>query len=398
LKPEEQPGVIAMRLWGLALALLLGGILLAACKPAAKEAYKVGYTADVTGPGASTWAPILEGFRLYLQRLNAAGGVNGHPIELIAEDNRSLPTRAAAHAKKFIEEDKVHMIILSSASVTYAPVITEAEKAGTPMVVLHSGCPRESLPPTPKKTVFCFGFSPILDSQFQVNAIKKLAKTPVKWAGVAIDVPISRAGIDAGEEAAKKAGFEVVTKEVIPLGPPNLSPHAARIIAAGANWAQGWGTWEHTGGPMLVELRKQGWKGNYIAMAAANIEEEMRRIKDDGLFIVSPVALFVDNLPVHREIAAAAQRFGTPFGGSSTTYGWIMGMIAEEAFRRCGWPCSTGKLISILEKQEVNTKGLTPEAFKWTPTDHFGPISYRVYRWDSSQGKIIRVIDWSKPK
>jgi hypothetical protein len=40
----------------------------------AEDAYVVGITAALTGPPASTYAPAVEALRLYLERVNAAGG------------------------------------------------------------------------------------------------------------------------------------------------------------------------------------------------------------------------------------------------------------------------------------------------------------------------------------
>ena len=60
----------------------------------------VGITAALTGPPSSTYAPAIEALRIYVDRLNAAGGVNGKKIKLAIEDNSAQPSKAAANAKK----------------------------------------------------------------------------------------------------------------------------------------------------------------------------------------------------------------------------------------------------------------------------------------------------------
>src|SRR5947209_6039445 len=71
----------------------------------AQDAYVVGVSAALTGPSASTNAPPIEGLRLYVDRLNASGGVNGKKIQLVLQDDQGEPSKAAANAKKLLTQD-----------------------------------------------------------------------------------------------------------------------------------------------------------------------------------------------------------------------------------------------------------------------------------------------------
>ena len=64
---------------------------------AAQDAYVVGLTGALTGPPASTYAPAVDALRIYVERLNAAGGINGKKISLILEDDGAQPSKAAAN-------------------------------------------------------------------------------------------------------------------------------------------------------------------------------------------------------------------------------------------------------------------------------------------------------------
>ena len=77
-------------------SIIIAGLALAAgaTNPAlAQDAYVVGITAALTGPPASTYAPAVDAFRIYIDRLNAAGGVNGKKISLIVQDDSAEPLR-----------------------------------------------------------------------------------------------------------------------------------------------------------------------------------------------------------------------------------------------------------------------------------------------------------------
>src|SRR4029450_4215831 len=80
----------------------LMGALVAMAIPlpvSAQDPYVIGVTGALTGPPASTNAPPIEGLRLYVDRLNAAGGVNGKKIQLVVLDDQAEPSKAAANAK-----------------------------------------------------------------------------------------------------------------------------------------------------------------------------------------------------------------------------------------------------------------------------------------------------------
>jgi branched-chain amino acid transport system substrate-binding protein len=77
---------------------LLGALTATAfALPAAAQDYVVGVTAALTGPPSSTYAPAVDAMRLYIDRVNAAGGVNGRKIKLVIEDDGAQPSKAAAN-------------------------------------------------------------------------------------------------------------------------------------------------------------------------------------------------------------------------------------------------------------------------------------------------------------
>src|SRR6202022_4191878 len=94
----------------------------------AQDAYVIGVTGAMTGPPASTNAPPIEGLRLYVDRVNSLGGVNGKKIQLIALDDQAEPSKAAANAKRLLTQDNVILLILSSLSSTSPPGVGEPKR------------------------------------------------------------------------------------------------------------------------------------------------------------------------------------------------------------------------------------------------------------------------------
>ncbi len=74
------------------------------------EVYKIGFIEDFTGPGAFWGYSHLKGATIALEEINAAGGINGVPIELVVEDNRYQAADTITAFKKLAEVDKVPCI------------------------------------------------------------------------------------------------------------------------------------------------------------------------------------------------------------------------------------------------------------------------------------------------
>jgi ABC-type branched-subunit amino acid transport system substrate-binding protein len=74
---------------------------------------KIGQTAGFTGAAAAGVKEITDGAKLYLDAVNAEGGVNGQPIELVSLDDKFDPALAAENAKKLIADPKVVALFLN---------------------------------------------------------------------------------------------------------------------------------------------------------------------------------------------------------------------------------------------------------------------------------------------
>jgi branched-chain amino acid transport system substrate-binding protein len=161
--------------------LLAGLAATALALPAsAQDAYVVGLTGALTGPPSSTYAPAVDALRIYIDRVNAAGGVNGHKINLILEDDGAQPSKAAANAKKLISQDNAVLLLNASLSSTYAPTIAESKNAGVPLLFASSVCPKSVYPPAEALQFCTTGFASNFDSQATLDFVKSTAKGPVR--------------------------------------------------------------------------------------------------------------------------------------------------------------------------------------------------------------------------
>jgi len=111
----------------------------AAAKPAG-EPYKLGETYPLTGPLAAFALDILPGIEIAVDDINKAGGVNGHPLQLVSEDTKGTPEAGVAAMRKVVDVDKVPMVLTIFTNVVTAqlaladqlkvPILTTTEAPG----------------------------------------------------------------------------------------------------------------------------------------------------------------------------------------------------------------------------------------------------------------------------
>jgi len=358
----------------------------------AQDAYVVGITAALTGPPASTYAPAIDAMRIYLDRVNAKGGINGKKVNLIIQDDSAEPSKAAANAKKLLTQDNVMLLIDASLSSTYAPVVAEAKTAGVPLLFASSVCPKDVYPPAAEGEFCTTAFASTYDSRGALAFIKQIAKEPVKIGFSAMAIPLSRGEMEFAAKQAPELGMTALGIEVIPPPTADYTPFATKIKDAGANWVFSWAPWV-TQVRTFEALRRLGWSGDYIAWAHLEAEGELKRIKDSRLYVIGANALFDDNLPIQKEIAEAVKQAGSKYPADQMTEGWIAGMVIEAALKGVGWPATPAKIQASMQNLKVDLKGLRGGAMEWTKDNHFRTKQYyRVYRWDGS--KVALVKDW----
>jgi branched-chain amino acid transport system substrate-binding protein len=379
----------------LALTTALAASLAAVQPAAAQEAYVVGLSGALTGPAAATYAPVIEAMRAYVDHVNGKGGVNGKPIRLVISDNQGEPSKAAADAKKLIAQDKVLILINSSLSSTYAPMIAESKRAGVPLFYAGAVCPKETYPPADPLQFCSTAFGAQYDSQMAMGFVKANSKEAPRVGYSAMAIPISRGEIDYAEGLAKQMGMTPVDKQVIPPPTPDYTPFATKLKDANPNWVYSWAPWV-TQVRTLEALRRLGWKGNYIAYAHIQSEDELERLKDGDLYVFGTNAFFKDDLPVHAEIRAATHRAKLNYPTTQLTEGFIAGLVLEAALKGASWPPTPQKVLASMNNLKVDTKGLRGGPIEWTKANHFRTRQYyRVYRWDPSKSGIVQVKDWT---
>jgi branched-chain amino acid transport system substrate-binding protein len=97
---------------------------------------KIGAVLSVTGPASFLGDPEKKTLELYVDEINAKGGVNGQKLQLIIYDDGGDANAARTFATRLIEDDKVVAMVggtTTGATLAMVPVFEEAQ---TPFISL----------------------------------------------------------------------------------------------------------------------------------------------------------------------------------------------------------------------------------------------------------------------
>ena len=88
-------------------------ILVAWASPAyvAEKSYKIGVNLEFTGPWAEVTKTVKNAMVLEVERINKMGGIDGHPLELLFEDNGFDLGRVAANMTKFTNDKEIIAVV-----------------------------------------------------------------------------------------------------------------------------------------------------------------------------------------------------------------------------------------------------------------------------------------------
>lgn len=102
----------------------------------AADPIRIGTVLSSTGPAAYIGEPELRTLRLYVDKINADGGIIGRKLELVAYDDVTDASKARTFATRLVERDQVVAVVGGSTTGTSMAIIPVFEKAKIPFMSL----------------------------------------------------------------------------------------------------------------------------------------------------------------------------------------------------------------------------------------------------------------------
>lgn len=113
-----------------ALSLAMAGLLVLGCSGKSEDVIKVGSIGPLSGPVAVYGVECKNGIELAVEEINAAGGVNGKMLKIVAEDDEGNPEKSVSAYKKLTTKDGIKLVIgsLTSGCTQAITQLAQAQK------------------------------------------------------------------------------------------------------------------------------------------------------------------------------------------------------------------------------------------------------------------------------
>jgi branched-chain amino acid transport system substrate-binding protein len=163
----------------------------------------IGQTAGFTGLSAAGVKEITEGAKLWIDAVNARGGVNGQKIEILAMDDKFDPALAASNARALIEDKNVVALFLNRGTPHSEAILPLLEKHGVPLIAPSTGAMVLHQPV--KKYVFNVRAPYQREAEKAVTHLRALGITRI--AVVYADDSFGLDGLEGASKGFYRAGF-----------------------------------------------------------------------------------------------------------------------------------------------------------------------------------------------
>ncbi len=220
-----------------AAALAVAGLSTLAAR-AANEPYLVGVVVSESGPASTLGRPAADSIELAANEINAAGGVNGHRLEVKILDDQSNPAMAVNALRQLLDQHPV-AVLGSSGTPTSLAMVPVATAAQVPLISLGSSAQIVE-PVGERKWVFK---TPVTDTYIarrlvQAMAARKLTRVAVVYR----DDDYGKSGLARLQENGSRAGVQVVDAEAIAATATDATTQLTHVKASNPQAVLAWTT------------------------------------------------------------------------------------------------------------------------------------------------------------
>jgi branched-chain amino acid transport system substrate-binding protein len=222
----------------LALAILAAGAMTTAAIAQDKQdtPLKIGFGMSQTGPLGPNGKSALVAMEIWVDEVNAKGGLLGRPVVLVNYDDQSNPSTVPGIYTKLLDVDKVDVIVGGYGTNMIAPAMPIAMQRKKAFIALYGLGVNDGfkydryfamIPSGPEpKTSFTKGF---FDTAMAQNP------KPTTVAIVAADAEFSKNASDGARENANKHGLKIVYDKSYPPSTTDFAPIVRAIQATNAD-------------------------------------------------------------------------------------------------------------------------------------------------------------------
>lgn len=340
--------------------------------PPTGTTYKIGAVLSASGPAAPLGQPEQRALMLLEKQVNESGGIDGHPLKIIIEDDASDPAKASTAVTKLITQDQVPAVVGSSTTGATLAMVPVVEKEMVPLVCMAAGTKITS---PVNKWVFR---TPPTDSM-AIQKVLEYLKNDLKVTKIAILHDANAFGTGGADELQAKApeyGVEVVARESYGSADTDMTAQLTKVKQTDAQALVVWGT---NPGPASIakNMQQLGMSIPFIGSHGIANQKfiELAGTAANGVVFPAGKLLVPSSIPAGSDWRNAVDDFSEAYKteyqmdiDTFAAHGYDAGSIIVEAMKKAG--TDSAKIRDEIEKLEdfVAVDGL----YTYSPTDHDG--------------------------
>jgi len=319
----------------LASAAVLGGCGGAEPKPAGgrQSVIRLGALVPLTGTTAQAGREMRDAAQMAVNEANAAGGVLGRQVQLLALDDACDPGTAVLGANDLVAKD-IAVSVGGYCSSAAVPTLKVFRDAGIPMVIALANS-TDLLAPK-YDSVFLISGTVAAEGAFAVAAMRRMGVRRLLIVNDGTSFPVRLGQATAASAAEHGAGIRVVGTRGLSQGAASYSRLANQIVGDGVDTVSFTGYYGEAN-QLIKDLRTRGYTGRIFVGDGATDGPILAGLTDAQTKNVYGTAVMVPALM--PSLASWATRFAAATGREPAPGGpqaFDAVTVALDAIRRAG--------------------------------------------------------------
>lgn len=351
----------------------------------------VGRTGTLTGTSARQGNAVSVGIKTLLAQVNAAGGVHGRKIEFVEIDDNYKADRAAANAKKLIEETKIFAMLATNGTGPTRGVVKLIDAAKMPMIGTTSGAVQRDPKEPTSRYFFNVRNSNYVDIKGITTFLKDTGDTSIS--AIYQDDAFGKAAMVDLDRAAKEDGVVVVAKVPMSAEASSADEVVKKLMADGGAKTQNVMTVlvDKPSGVVIKSLQAARLNKRIFGISSSGeIEREVGQKGAENVVISHTVPAMRDTshpgIARFRAAMAASKDTADYLDSSVAFQGWLTAAVLVEGLRDAGRDVNREKLVVALEG--FKNRKIEGMFVDYSTPLHEGLRFHELYMWGPT-GRMV---------
>lgn len=342
----------------------------------------IGMANALSGPAKGLGTNLRAGALAYINKVNAAGGVNGRNIKLVSVDDGYEPAKSAAATRQLIEQDKVFALFGYVGTPTSTAAVPLASRAGVPYLFPFTGA--EFLRNPVSKWVFNVRASYFDETETMVERLTK--DLGIKKIAVFIqDDAFGEAGKAGVNRALHKRSMTLAAEARFKRNTLDVDEGLQKLKAAAPEAVVVVAPYEPVA-TIVKKAKASGFNPKFLTVSFVGTADFLREAGADGegVYITQVVPA-----PEDASVALVKQYHTDMSSGSlnySTLEGYIDAVVLVEALKKTGKDLSRESFAAALQGLNADLGGVQ---VGFSATKHQG--LNRVWLTQVKGGKAVPI-------